>query len=104
MTAQDENARRESAVAIRAKNRFWRAPMRREGGGHENIFIAKIRDSESVQRAFARRRSVAMTSKRLRLHDARVQERPAAQAFSAISTNAGGDFSRVVRIVSSMYC
>jgi hypothetical protein len=42
----------ESAVAIRAKNRFWRAAMRRKAGGHENFLIAKIRDSESVQRAF----------------------------------------------------
>jgi hypothetical protein len=40
--------------AIRAKNRFWRAPMRREAGEHENFFIAKTRDSESEQRAFGR--------------------------------------------------
>jgi len=40
--------------AIRAKNRFWRAAMRREAGEHENFFIAKIRDSESAQRAFGR--------------------------------------------------
>jgi hypothetical protein len=72
MTAQNEDAHRESAVAIRAKNRFWRATMRREGGGHENIFIAKIRDSESVQRAFADRRSAAMTSTRRRMHNVRV--------------------------------
>jgi hypothetical protein len=38
--------------AIRAKIRFWRAPMRREVVAHENFFIAKIRDSESVQSAF----------------------------------------------------
>jgi hypothetical protein len=68
MTVQDEKVHRESAVAIRSKNRFWRAAMRREGGGDENIFIAKIRDSESVRRAFARRRSLAMTSTRRRLH------------------------------------
>jgi hypothetical protein len=41
--------------AIRAKNRFWRAAMRREAGEHENFFIAKNRDSESAQRAFGRR-------------------------------------------------
>jgi hypothetical protein len=57
---------RESAAAIRAKNRFWRAAMRREGGEHENFFIAKNRDSESAQRAFAGRRRVAMTSKQRR--------------------------------------
>jgi hypothetical protein len=38
----------ESAAAIRRKNRFWRAPMRREAGEHENYFIAKNRDSESA--------------------------------------------------------
>jgi hypothetical protein len=37
---------------FRAKNRFWRAAMRREAGQHENFFIAKNRDSESAQRAF----------------------------------------------------
>jgi hypothetical protein len=41
--------------AIRAKNRFWRAAMRREAGERENYLIAKIRDSESAQRAFGRR-------------------------------------------------
>jgi hypothetical protein len=45
-------APRESAAAIRAKNRFWRAAMRREADQHENFFIAKNRDSESAQRAF----------------------------------------------------
>jgi hypothetical protein len=52
---------RESGAAIRAKIRFWRATMRREAVDDENFFIAKIRDSESVQRAFSRRRSVAVT-------------------------------------------
>jgi hypothetical protein len=40
--------------AIRAKNRFWRAAMRRKAGERENFFIAKNRDSESAQRAFGR--------------------------------------------------
>jgi hypothetical protein len=48
--------------AIRAENRFWRAAMRREAGGHENFFIAKNRDSESVLRAFCRHRLMVMTS------------------------------------------
>jgi hypothetical protein len=47
-----ENRRRESAAAILAKIRFWRAAIRRKAGGHENFFIAKNRDSESTQRAF----------------------------------------------------
>jgi hypothetical protein len=52
----------ESAVAIRAKNRFWRAAMRREADWRENFFVAKIRDSESALRAFDRQRSAAATS------------------------------------------
>jgi hypothetical protein len=35
--------------SIRAKIRPWRAVLRREGGEHENFFIAKSRDSESAQ-------------------------------------------------------
>ncbi|MDP2409815.1 MAG: hypothetical protein Q8M26_05975 [Pseudolabrys sp.] len=46
--AADQKSRRESAPAIRAKIRFWRAPMRREAGEHENLFVAKNRDSESA--------------------------------------------------------
>jgi hypothetical protein len=53
--SQNENVRRESVAAIRAKIRFWRASMRREGGEHENFFIAKVRDSESALLAFRRR-------------------------------------------------
>jgi hypothetical protein len=49
----------ESAAAILAKIRFWRAAMRRKGGSHENFFIAKNRDSESAQRTFRGRRRVA---------------------------------------------
>ena len=44
----------ESVVAIRPKIRFWRAPMRRQRCDHENFFIAKPRDSESVRTAFSR--------------------------------------------------
>jgi hypothetical protein len=54
------NRARESAAAIRAKNRFWRAQMRRDGGDSENFFIAKNGDSESTQRVFGRRCRVAM--------------------------------------------
>jgi hypothetical protein len=54
-SSQNENLPRESVGAIRAKIRFWRATMRREGGEHENFFIAKVGDSESAQCAFRRR-------------------------------------------------
>jgi hypothetical protein len=38
--------------AIRAKNRFWRATMRREPDERENFLIAKNCDSESALCAF----------------------------------------------------
>jgi hypothetical protein len=57
-----EIAASESAAAILAKIRFWRATMGREAGSHENFFIAKNRDSESAQRAFRGRRRVAAAS------------------------------------------
>jgi hypothetical protein len=60
--ARDENAFANQPDAIRSKNRFWRAAMSGEAGEHENFFVAKIRDSESAQRAFDRRRREAMTS------------------------------------------
>jgi hypothetical protein len=72
--------------AIRAKNRFWRAPMRREGGGHENFFIAKTRDSESTQSALWRSPRCAMMSAASRSSNASFAKTPAAQAFPAIST------------------
>jgi hypothetical protein len=51
-----EKSRPESAAAIPAKNRFWRAAMRRKAGEHENFFIAKNGDSESAQWAFKHHR------------------------------------------------
>jgi hypothetical protein len=51
-----ENRDANQPHAIRAKNRFWRAAMRRKAGEHENFFIAKNRDSESALRALSRRR------------------------------------------------
>jgi hypothetical protein len=68
------NAPRESAAAIRAKNRFWRAPMRRDAGAGENFFIAKNRDSESTQRVFGRRRRVAMGAMTLASQDEELQK------------------------------
>jgi hypothetical protein len=56
MVRAGEKTVRESVFAIRAKNRFWRAAMRRDGSAHENFFIAKIRDSESALSAFSRHR------------------------------------------------
>ena len=90
--------------AIRAKIRFWRAPMRREAGGHENFFIAKSRDSESVQRAFGRPRRDSVTSIEPRSLNVQLTKTPVAQAFHAILTIAGVAFSRASRIVARMHC
>jgi hypothetical protein len=56
MHRTNQNRAANQPRAIRAKNRFWRAAMRREAGNHENFFIAKNRDSESAQRVFNRPR------------------------------------------------
>jgi hypothetical protein len=88
--------------AIRAEIRFWRAPMRREAGGHENFFIAKNRDSESARRAFGRRRWVATTSNAYRSYNARITKMPAAQEVSTILTIGGIGFAGFVRIVAQM--
>jgi hypothetical protein len=57
----DEHTRANQPRAIRAKIRFWRATLSSEAGEHENFFIAKICDSESVLRAFGRSRRRAVT-------------------------------------------
>src|SRR5260370_604815 len=46
---RSETAPANQPHAIRAKNRFWRARMRREAGLHENFFLAQNRASTSVQ-------------------------------------------------------
>jgi hypothetical protein len=70
-----ENRACESATAIRAKNRFWRAPMRRDAGAGENFFIAKNRDSESTRSVFGRRCRVAMCAMTLASQDEELQKR-----------------------------
>jgi hypothetical protein len=98
------NGASESAAAIRAKNRFWRAPMRREAGEHENFFIAKNRDSESAQRAFEGYQRVATTSRARCSLDGMIAKTPVVQVFPSILTIAGAVFSRTIRIVAPMCC
>jgi hypothetical protein len=74
--------------------------MRREAGKHENFFIAKNRDSESVQRAFGCHGWVATASNAHRLFSARIMKMPAAQSLPAILTIDGIGFSRIFRIVA----
>jgi hypothetical protein len=59
-----KNAVANRLAAIRIKNRFWRAAMRRKAGQRKNFFIAKNRDSESAQPALhraARRATISVT-------------------------------------------
>jgi hypothetical protein len=76
--------------------------MRREAGGHENFFIAKTCDSESVQRAFGRHRRGAMASFTHRSLNALISKTSAAQAFHASLAIAGIGFSRTIRIAARM--
>src|SRR6266576_1105438 len=85
--AWSENAGANRGSAIRAKNRFWRAAMRREANEHENFFIAKNRDSESAQRAFGRLRSVPLMRIVSASSSAQIAEVLTVQVFLAISTN-----------------
>jgi hypothetical protein len=57
-----QNAVANRSAAIRIKNRFWRAAMRRKAGRRKNFFIAKNIDSESVQPGFRHGARDATTS------------------------------------------
>jgi hypothetical protein len=93
----------ESAAAIRAKSRFWRATMQRKAVHHENFFIAKNHDSESAPRAFSRPRSVAMTSTARRSFDESMTKMPAAQSLPTTLTVCGIGFSRPSRVAARMH-
>jgi hypothetical protein len=90
--------------SIRAKNRFWRARMRREAGEHENFFIAKNRDSESAQRPFSRLWWRAMRSASHRSSTVRIKKTTVAQSLSAASMIGRCGFARIIRIGASMVC
>jgi hypothetical protein len=94
----------ESVGAIRIKNRFWRAAMRREAASHENFFIAKKRDSESAQGALSLPGRIGTTSAACEAANASITKTPVAKAIPAISTNACIGFLRDVRITARMVC
>jgi len=100
----EEESWRESGAAIRAKNRFWRAPMRRDAGGHENFLIAKNCDSESAKRdSTDRLRLISMPTIASSLR-ALTTKRPAVIGFAAILTNASVGFPRTICITARMRC
>jgi hypothetical protein len=70
----------------------------------ENIFIAKIRDSESARRCFCASRRLAIADEWCRAHRAMIGETAAAQGFPVILTNADVDNSGVSRIAISTHC
>jgi hypothetical protein len=100
--AKKRKRSRESEAAFRAKNRFWRATMRREAGGHKNFFIAKYRDSESTQHAFSRHQPAVAALSGCRSTDVRMKKMPAAQSLSAILTIACVRFSYAIGIAAPM--
>jgi hypothetical protein len=70
----------------------------------ENIFIAKIRDSESARRCFCAPRRLTVAADAPRAHRATIEEIAAAQAFPAILTNADVGGCCVSRIAISTHC
>jgi hypothetical protein len=71
---------------------------------HENIFVAKICDSESALRRFCASKRLALTPILHRAHRATVREIAATQGFPAIVENADLGGAHVSRIVISTHC
>jgi hypothetical protein len=78
--------------------------VRSSAVNHENIFIAKIRDSESARQRFCSVRRLVIAAELHRALVAKIQETAATQGFPAILTNAGVGRSGVSRIVISTHC
>jgi hypothetical protein len=71
---------------------------------HENIFIAKIRDSESARRHFCASRRLTIAIDLHLARRARIEESAVAQGFPAILTNADADGCGISRIAISTHC
>jgi hypothetical protein len=71
---------------------------------HENIFIAKICDSESALRRFCASKRLTIAANLHRAHRATIQEIAAAQGFPAILTNTDVGGPDVSRIAISTHC
>jgi hypothetical protein len=70
---------------------------------HENIFIAKICDSESAAAAVLSRKTTHHRIDRPCAYRAMIEESPAAQDFRAILTNADADCCGISRISISTH-
>jgi len=71
---------------------------------HENIFVAKNRDSESAQRQFCASRRLTIAANANRARRATMEEIAAAQGFPSILTNADAGGAGVSRIAVSTHC
>ena len=71
---------------------------------HENIFIAKDRDSESAPARFCASKRLALAIDLHRAHRAEIEETTAAQGFPVILTNADVDNSGTSCIAISTHC
>src|SRR5271169_726033 len=78
--------------------------MRRKAVKHENFFIAKVCDSESVQRASGPCRRLAMTLAAARPITARIKEMTAAQPLHAMLTFTDVGPARVFCFASRSRC
>jgi hypothetical protein len=71
---------------------------------HENIFIAKIRDSESVRRGFCASKRLASAIDLRGTHRAVIEETTVAQGFPVTLTNADADKRGTSCIAISTHC
>ena len=69
------------------------------GVKHENFFLAKAYDSESVHASFSYALVFAELARRRHAHRMRFKKTAAAQAFSAFSANVGVEDSNTARII-----
>jgi hypothetical protein len=67
---------------------------------HENIFLAKMQDSESMTRACRGLQRLASASSAHRVRDARVVKSTVAQAFPSILTFVNAGAARIFRFVA----
>ena len=83
---------------IRISDPLRREPLADSVVNHENIFLAKLKDSESTTRAPRRLQRLASASSVHRSIDVRTTESTATQALPAILTFADAGDARIFRV------
>jgi hypothetical protein len=71
---------------------------------HENIFVAKTRDSESVRARFCTSKRLMISGCAHRARRERIEETTAGQGYPAILTNADAGCRGISRIAVSAHC